>query len=336
MPLDINYFRAIQGSTGLKSSQELKIEENKYRLKEDLTSSINFKPLATKNGVLQPIVLVNGKSGFKGNVIALPDDNLSVGDMIVCDDNHWLVIEVSSTNPVQKSGTVWLCNQVFRFQNFNSTVVERWGVFDSGAYSKTEDKQIQTADSWYRIFLPHDDDTKKIHIDKRLATNKSFDSNGDEILTVYKVTSIDSTSKNYGKSGHLLVLIAESSQYQPREDDIDKLICNYISEDGTGSGDDSPTLLPCGITTSRSTIRAGTSYTFGVTFYESDKTTIRNNVTATWSIEPSIEGISGVPIGNSFRISVKNDDVLIGKDITVFVTDFDGIYNVAILNVGVV
>lgn len=335
MPLDISYFKAIHGGTGLSSSQDLRINENKSRLKEDLISSINYKPLATRNGVLQPIVLVNGKSGFKGTVLALPDDNLSVGDMIVCDGNHWLVVEISSTNPIQKSGTVWLCNQLFRFQNFNSTIIERWGVFDSGAYSKTEDKQIQTADSWYRIFLPYDDDTKKIFVDKRLATNKGFNSNGDEILTAYKVTSVDPVSKNYGENGHLLVLVAESSPYQVSEDNIDKLICNYIAESGSG-GTHSPTLLPCSITSSRSTIRTGTSYTFDAVFYESDGITINNDVVPSWSIEPSIIGVSGTLIGNSFKVSVKNDDALIGEGFIVSVTDSNGLYNIATANVEVV
>ena len=336
MSLDMNYFKAIHGGIGLNSSQDLTINENKAEIKENLVLSINYKPLATNNGKPQPVVLTKGKSGFKGTVFALPDDNLCVGDMIECDGNRWIVVEISSTNPIQKSGAVWLCNQLFRFQNFDSTIIERWGVFDSGSYSKTEDKQVQTADNWYRIYLPYDDDTRKLYVDKRLATNKCYKSDGDEILSTYKITSFDPVSKNYGQNGHLLVLVTESSSYQTGEDNIEELICNYIAPSDDSVDPPSPTLLPCSITTGRSTIRTGASCTYIVTFYKSDGVTIDNNIVAIWNLSPSIKGVTSVQSGNSIKVSVSNVDALVGKAFTMSVVDTGGLYNTATMNVEVI
>ena len=41
-------------------------------------------------------------------------------------------------------------------------------------------------------------------------------------------------------------------------------------------------------------------------------------------------------IGNSFKVSVKNDDALIGEGFVVSVTDSNGLYNISTANVEVV
>lgn len=243
MALDINYFKAIQNATGLNSAQEAIIQENKIRLLSDMVESINYKASATRNGILQPVVITVGKISYKSMITALPGDSLYAGDMIVSDGDYWLIVEVNTTNPIQNSGTAWLCNQLFRFQNGSTTIIERYGVLDNGNYATSGNDKIQIIDNKYKIYLPYDNDTKKLYVGKRLAINRSFDSSGAEILTTYNITSVDPVAQSYGKGGHLLLLSIESSSYESDADSLTEMICDYIASSSSG-GTSSSTLLP--------------------------------------------------------------------------------------------
>jgi len=333
MALDISYFKAVQNATGLSSIQDLIVKDNKTRLASDLITSINYKPSATRNGVLQPIVLVGGKTSYKSTIVALPDDSLFVGDLISVGTDNWLVVETSNTNPIQKTGTAWLCNQLFKFQNGTTTIVGKYGVLDNGSYSYDADSKIITLDSGYTIYLPYDNDTEKLFVDKRLAINVVYNKDGALELSCLKINAADSVSKSYGTGAHLLTLDVESSAYDPTKDDISNMVCNYISISGGGSTGE---LLPCSITTARSSIRTGTSYTYAVTFYKTDGVTVDDTVVAVWTVSPAITGVTSTPNGNSIKISVTSNDDLVGSTFVLSVTDSNGLYNTVTYGVEVI
>lgn len=330
--LDINYFKAIQGATGLSSTQEVEIQANRDRIKAEMISSIGYKSTATRNGTVQPLVLAPDKTSYKSRIITLPGDDLFIGDLIYSDSEYWLVIETKNLNPIQKVGIGWLCNQLFKFQNFNSTIIEQWGVLDTGNYGVTSDKQIQTLDNKTKIYLPYNDNTKKIYVDKRLATNKVYNHNNEEILAVYKVVSIDSVSKNYGQGSHLVCFDIESVDYSPSEDNIAEMICNYITSTNEVIDEE---LLICSLL-GRNSLRVGSSFVFKVVFYKNDNITEDNDIEAVWSITPTIVGITSVINGNEMSISIANKDNLIGETFTIEVVDTNGLYNSASMEVEVI
>lgn len=337
MNIDVNYFKAIQGATGLSSEQDVVIQGTKNRLASDLTHSIHYKESAKINDVVKKLVIAPSKVSYKSVISVLPDGDLWAGDIVSDGNDNWLIVETKVGNPVQTIGTGWLCNCKFRFQNGTSTIIETHGVLDDGTYSKTKDDQIVVLDNKYKIYLPYNDDTKKLYVDKRLATNVSYDKDGKEILTCFKITAIDPVSQSYGQGAHLLVFTVESCTYDKSVDSIPEIICNYIASSGNNpTPEPTPTLLPCSITTSRSTIRTGASFTFVSTFYKSDGTTVDSGVIAKWSVSPVVAGITSTPNGSSISISVANNDDLVGQTFTVSVTDVGGLYNTATCNVEVV
>ena len=293
-----------------------------------------YKSAATCNAVTQPIVIEPGKVSYKAKIIAVPGDALCVGDLIIDGTDKWLVVETKTSNPIQISGTAWLCNQLFRFQNGTTTILESYGVLDNGSYSTSGDNKIQIISDKYKIYLPYNTSTKKIYIDKRLATNKAYDKDGKEILVTYKVTGFDSVSESYGTGGHLLILNVIASSYDASIDSLTEMICDYIASSSSG-GTSSPTLLPCSITTARPSILTGTSFKFAVTFYKADGT-VNSSAVAAWTVTPTVSGITSTPNGNSIVISVANDDTLVGQTILISVTDTGGLYNTATYSVEVI
>ncbi len=305
--------------------------------KESFSSQIVDNPAyresSKRNGTTQSLVIQAQSTPYKAGVFAMPGDSLFSGDLLENESERWLVVETNTTNPIQTTGTAWLCNQLFKFQNGTTTIVEKYGVFDDGSYSHDADKQIVTQKDGYTVYLPNDDDTKKLFVDKRLAIDASYNKDGEQQLFCVKINTIDSVSKNYGSGSHLLLVDVESSDYSSTSDSIENMVCDYIS---TNSGGSTGELLPCSITTARSSIRTGTSYTYAVTFYEADGVTVDDSVVALWSVNPTITGVTLTPNGNSIKISVANNDDLVGSTFVLSVTDSNGLYNTVTYNVEVV
>lgn len=334
MNIDLGYFHSVQGTNGLHSSKEYTIRQSQAKLKNDIPSTIGYEASAARNGVAQPLVLIGGKTPNKAKVITLPNDELFAGDIISAGMENWIIVSVSQTNPIQKVGEAWLCNQKFRFQNGTSTIIEKYGVLDNGSYSISDDKQVGVLSDKYKVYLPYDDETKKLYIDKRIATNVSYNKDGKQMLTTYKITGYDPVSKSYGQGAHLLVMPVESSPYDPVNDNITEMICDYIISSGGGDVP-SPTLLNSSIS-GRSTIRTGYSNTYNAVFYKADGVTVDENIVATWNVVPNINGVTIVANGNSIKISAANNDALIGEVITITLTDTGGLYNSATITVEVI
>ena len=293
-----------------------------------------YRASSTRNGTAQAFVIqAQKKTPYKADVFAMPGDSLYSGDLIENEGEHWLVVDTNTTNPIQVTGTAWLCNQLFKFQNGTTAIVEKYGVFDDGTYSLSKDNQIVTLSNKTSFYLPQDNDTKSIFTTKRLATDIIYNKSGEKELLCWSVSGINPRSKNYGTGSHLLELIVDSNAYNATKDSIENMVCDYITSSSGGSTGE---LLPCSITTARSSIRTGTSYTYAVTFYKADGVTVDDTVVAVWTISPAITGVTSTPNGNSIQISVANNDDLVGSTFVLSVTDSGGLYNTTTYKVEVV
>ena len=332
MALGIDYFKAIHNAAGTQSALEGRVAEEKKRLAEDMLASINLEENALRNGVPQRFVVAPKTEAYKYTVIAFPNEELYPGDLLEFRGRKWMVVEVPSVAVLQFTGVVWECNHLFRFQNFGSAIIERWGVLDSGNYS-TDIKdgiQVSTTNSQYKMYMQLDEETKKIFVDKRFATDIIYDKTGSRILDVYDVTDVDGVSNSYG-GGHLLILRAKSGAYNPEKDNLDLMLCDYI---GPGDTPDTPTdpppvgLLPCSIS-GKSTIRCGMKRTYTAVFYLADGTTVDSSVAAVWTVTPpaGFEGaVSWQANGNFIEITIANDEAIVGQAVILSVADQDGVY----------
>lgn len=345
------------------SQSESIIESQKQFLLRELVENQGYQAGAKRNGVSQPIVITQTKSGSVCKISALPDDELNIGDIIECLSGYWLVVDVNPVNPIAKSGEMWLCNLKIRFQNKSSTVVERYCVVDSGSYSKTSTNQvIDTVSAGYKIYLPNDEETKKIPVDKRLTTGRIYNSNGEQILEVYEVEWIDSKSKNNGLSDGIIILNVRAGEYNKITDNLSLLVCDYIEPDEPeepepidNSDDSEPPLGESGngepeeeypeivgkyTLSGRANLRIGTSAKYTIGLLNNDNTPIE--ITSQTDYIVSFDG-EAASIGddtelsnNTFILNCPMDYSLIGKSLTIKIHSVSGIHTDAELSVGVV
>ena len=279
----------------------------------------NYQEHCTRNGEPQRFMISRSDVLYRANITAFPGEELYPGDIIECFGEHWIVYQTRVASVYQTTGIIWLCNHLFRWQNNTPDIIERWGVLDSGVYSttKTAGYEVNTPDVQYKIYLPLDDDTKKLFVDKRIATNIRYDANGKEILEVYKLTRVDPTSQAYGKGAHLMLLNARSDDYIAEHDNIDVRICGYIPPVAEEETIHHAELLPAEIA-GRNSVRVGASRTY--------TTTVPAEAYPQWSYYPVLDGVVLDDTENGVRLIVDDKSSLVGEVITLRVVDSTGLY----------
>lgn len=321
----IDYFKAIHGTLGVDSYRDADIRDAQGWMREELAQSLNYDELtATRNGVEQGFLVTTTEYGFQAQVRALPGDELYVGDVIGFRDEFWIVTDVTPVNPFYRMGIMKLCNYTLRFQNFSPTIYERYISIDGGAYATyvKGDTRIQYGNEKARLYIPYDDATKKLYIDKRISIGTLWDKYNHEILQCNKIIGIDYRTVSPGKGAHLMLLHVEQDAYSYERDNFEQDICDYIGEstDVIVEGEDKKTCVISGTPK----IRTGFSRTLTANFYTNDELT--DGVEPVWTVGTLPNGITYTTGSNSIMFRSVDDPSLIGETIEVSVTDANGEY----------
>lgn len=239
--MDLSYIKSIHGGFDIQDSEvsdvafEEEFIEAKDLLRSEMLESDALCRSSKRNGEKQRFLFSGTKSKYKFNIVALPYEELYGGDVIDYSNEKWIVTELITGNRYTKSGVMWLCNMTLRFQNGTSKIIETPAVLDSGVYSTTltGDEQVKELGKQFKLYLPYNDDTKKIYVDKRIAVDTRYDSHGNEILEVYKVTGLNKVARSYGTGSHLLICELKSDLYSPKDDSLEDMVCDFIPESET-------------------------------------------------------------------------------------------------------
>lgn len=258
----------------------------------------------------------------KVKITSFPDEPLFSGDLLQCKNEILLVTGTYLLNEVQTVGMAWVCNITLRFQNGTSDVIEIPAALDDGTYSTTVgmEKNIQYLNKKLRIYVPYNEDTKKIFIDKRFAIEKIYDKYLKEQLVVYKVAGINHFSVTFGKGSHLLELTVESDQYSPSKDNLEEMICDYISPIPSPTPTEK---LKCSIK-GRPTVLLGSYRIYTPIFYNADGAE-NSDIEAIWKAS-NIDAISTEITDNKIKVKVSDNEDLIGTVITLTLKDKKGLY----------
>lgn len=296
---------------------------------------------ATINDKKQSIFAVRLKTK-ECKLTAQTGDEFFAGDIVNVFSEKWIIYETYMDECDILRGKAFLCNHLFRFQNGdNPTIIERYGVIDDGSYSSGDNKQIPMETGYYKIYMPLDDDTKKIFKDKRFAIGIDYDKDANKILSVIKVSWIDKKSYNTGEGSHLLVLRAERDQYQKDKDSINESMCDFIETDENPEDPEipeEPTDKASCVIVGKDELRLGTSRDYEVTVQDADG----NNVDITGkTFEWTYNDITGVKytINDNttlLTIAVPMNASLYGEVINISVIDtanefINGIKNVEVV-----
>lgn len=309
------------GSQSAIDARELAIEQSIEAFLSGMREDPAYQADAIVEGVPTPII-ASRTSSIECKIKAPPDTDLHIGDMVECLDEDWLVVELYTDKVGILNGKMWVCNDSIRFQNHSTAVHTRLCVVDDGSYSKwNTDPIAYVPTNTYKIYLSIDTETRKLFIDKRLAFGEIYDSFGEKILEVYKITGIDLKSKNFGEGSHLMILAVQRDVYHENLDSLENNLCDvYVDPESSSLPEPTGSCMIVG----RDAIRIGTTRTYSAVFTDANGEPIIG-VIPNWTItsyDDSVRRSSDLAV----TITVPFDDDLVGKEITIEVTDPEGQY----------
>lgn len=259
----------------------------------------------------------------------LIEESFNRGDIFLIKDQYWICVDSYVHQESYNQGTIKQCNYLFRFQNFDSTIHEYWGILEN-PYSTTLDNGtiITSPSNKMKVYLPYNEHTKKIFIGKRLMTDIIYDKDGKEVGEVYNVSGFDGKTNYYGDN-RLLVLNLESGIYNDDADNMEEMICNYIANTQVPPVI-TPELLKCEIVGSDVIKNTGIKRTYTPLFYQSNEVTVDETITPAWSVDllqSQIDKITWATNGRSLEVKCGNYDDILGTSFKVTLTDNSGLYN---------
>lgn len=301
---------------GASDAWDYEVHSAKQDLLHDMSISPDFHADTLRNGESQPFILTRGGEQNTYNVICKPDDDLYAGDIIDAFGHKWLVMEARADSTTHKTGIMRQCNKLFRFQNFTSEIIERWGIIDVSGYSASfnSNAQMQHSSEQVAIYLPYDADTAQIYVDKRLPSHIGVDKFGAPMLFSFKVMGVDPVSCSCNDNDHLLMIKAERFLYSEINDNLELEICDYVKPSEVDIEQDGiVNAYTCEIT-GGSTIRIGGTRIYKVCFKDENGVEI-SAPHHVWSVDGN--GVSFVETSTGIKVSVVDDQTLIGDEIAI-------------------
>lgn len=223
------YERLAEGTVDSRYDRQIAISDAVDNFLSGIEGNPAYQSDALVNGLKAPIV-ASQTTSHECDIKAVPGTDIHVGDIVECLGMKWIVVESFADKVGIICGTMWVCNDSIRFQNGNSIIYTKHCVIDDGSYSKNTSDDIAIAmDNTYKIYISIDDETRRLYVDKRLALGVIYDEDGEQILEVYKITGIDTKSKNCGPGSHLMVLTLQRDVYSEETDSIPDVLCNVVA-----------------------------------------------------------------------------------------------------------
>lgn len=281
---------------------------------ESMQNTPSYQDDASVNGQSCPM-LATRKGTKKCKFTLAPGEDIHIGDLIEVFNEHWLCIELYIDEYGMKNGELWMCNQIFRYQNHDLNTIEKYAILDDGSYTSGTDKPLLVTDNSFNCYISLDDESRALFVDKRLAIGVVYNSVGEPILEVGKIKWIDAKSRNFGEGSHLMLFGINDDAYNPATDNLDELICDYrAKEDGDVPGNE-PTPEEDGVFAieGRGVMRIGSGRTYELKTLNANGDTVDNPIEVEWSIEPEIVGISITPKDDCCLVTIKEDDDLSGE-----------------------
>lgn len=321
----MDYFRAIHGSTGLINAKDAKVEEFRRQFAREFDTSINVVHNALRNDAPQDFIIVPTQEGC--DLWARPGETFDIGDIIYYNTLHWLVTDINFHDDLTRSGEMVRCNRQIRWQNRRTgQIVERWCLVTKPYTSNiAEGMAIATSNREFKIQIPYDEETLQVDLDHRFL----LETIGGK-PKAYEVTSVDAQTNHYQDiAGGFLVWNLSQCEYNPDTDRADLMIADYFEPNKKA---DAGELLPC-LINGRETIREGMTRRYHAVFYNADGE-ITTEPEAVWTVHS--DAVRPHVADGVLQIDLPEGSLDVGSRFTVCLTDADGVYAAAEMEVEVI
>ena len=235
--MDMNYFRAIQGSLNSPTKTETRRRKAIHSISKDFNKALSVEnfirwemgeitnctvPLNIDKREFSTVI------GHKMEFTCLIDTCIDVGTIIYNPDEetYWLTIYMSKVDRLHKKGILYRCNWELRWKDANEII---WTYpacdINSTQYNSGIDqgRNVDYVTSQHKLTTTSDINTNSLLIDKRFFLGKNV-----AVPDVYRLTQNDSSSQNYGQGLVSLTLLRDV--YNEKTDDAVLRICDVYPQ----------------------------------------------------------------------------------------------------------
>lgn len=313
--MELRRYKERIGAKGFtKRERDVSYTRDFYRRR--LPDSLSYKEVELEG---KPTTLVIDKGTmpfYKKFRSYLEDQEILVGDYVKWADTHWLVVRADADHEIYIDGMLYQCNYLLQWQDETGKIIERWvHIANASSYNTGKEWyfQMEIGTNQLMVFMPIDEDTKKLERDKRVYcdyTNKNIR---------YKMLRVDSVSETYGKKGLLYIIMGEDLDHHTADND-ELRICDYF-EPGVIDGEDGePTDVPnASIDYATTYLRVGDKpKAFSASFLIREG---EEEPTAQWEVQSDYYITSEID-GNTIWLSC-NDQNAVGSKVKLILTGAD-------------
>lgn len=289
-------------------------ERNKYRngvyQTRHLKESLAYKEVEL-NGKPTHLIIDRGNQTYEKFFRSLVNGfdpeymEVLVGDYVKFADSMWIVHDADSDTEMYIDGKMYQCNYLLRWQDETGKIIERWThIQNASSYNSGKDYSRQTTigTNQLMIYLPIDDDTRKLERDKRVYCDFT-----DKKIR-YKFARVDSVSETFGKGGLLYIIATEDMEHHDADND-ELEICDYIAEPEQASSETHSSINY----TSDMLYIGGAPLSFEAVFLDANDSPV-SGVTAEWNVDADFE-VDYTIDGNTITLSC-SDKTAIGREVT--------------------
>lgn len=220
--MDLNYYKAIQGTLGMSSKKEFEIAKMRQFISKHFKDTSAFEEEVEFNNCRKQKLLVmkNKDNPDIKKILAYPNESFKIGEVLKCYGEYWIVTSLDVNQQIYTIGTITLCPYILKWQN-NSGKIITYHYYTDGTSSKIEENEsFDTSASSKKIILPLDTNTREFYIDKRFMGEVFND-----IPQCWKITDLNAESKR-----GLLIVSLEKDEFNPNNDNKELGICDYIDK----------------------------------------------------------------------------------------------------------
>ena len=181
------------------------------------------------------LIIISTQAVSTKTIEALPFRDFKIGSIVFWNGSHWLITKRDAESDITVRGEIEQCNRQIRWQNPSTKEIhERWCVVDKPYFSNLESNATSTESKReFKIQLPYDNESALLDVDKRFML---------EIIgktpRTYRLTSVDSMTERYdynGEASGFLVINVEQDAYNPKTDNSELMICDYVTDNSTSA-----------------------------------------------------------------------------------------------------
>jgi hypothetical protein len=216
--MDLNVYKRKLGAT---STSQALVNATRRQVRSMFTNSPLYRTIIL-NGVEKGVRLSFEKDG-EHQILLMPEEPISKGDIADIDGNKWLVFETVQDIAYPK-GKIRYCNQSLNWTDSLGVSHEYPAIVTGKSYDLEEDKYMSLSEGQAIAIVSYNADTKTIKLSERFIL-------GDN---AYEVIGVDNITHVVKDSGLLLITLERTSKADTDDEVTD--VADNTTDNGWGGG----------------------------------------------------------------------------------------------------